>query len=146
MGRDGVLYSHWAVLDLVALDYPFKVLDRWVSEGSIQSSCELCTFQLSFAECFLVIINCVDEGKVFVGWFVVVKSAGVHLELHVGQVGTCSVDDEHLVVTVIRNLILLYQVPERYDIGYCELAEPNLFVISVDGGFMANLHCATITL
>jgi hypothetical protein len=84
MGCDYVLYSYWAVLDLFALDYPFEVLDGRVSKGSIQSSCELSTFQLSFAECFLVIINCVDEGKVFVSRLVIVKSAGVHLELHVG--------------------------------------------------------------
>ena len=56
MGCDDVLYRHRAVLDLVTLNDPFEILCGRVSKGRVQGSCQLCTFQLTFAEffsCFL---------------------------------------------------------------------------------------------
>ena len=60
MGSDDVLYGHWAVLDLVALDNPLEIFDRRVSKRGIQSSCLLCAFELSLGEAQLVFSNGVE--------------------------------------------------------------------------------------
>ena len=60
MGSDDVLYHHWAVLDLVALDYPLEVFDRWVSKHGLQSSGLLGAFHLSRGKSHFVVRDGID--------------------------------------------------------------------------------------
>ncbi len=53
-GNVTILDRHWAVLYLVALYHPFKVLYRKVAEHSIQSPCTLCSLDLPLSKAFLI--------------------------------------------------------------------------------------------
>ena len=54
VGSDEVFDRHWAVLNLVALEYPFEIFNRRVSKGGIQSPCLLCAFDLSLGKTHLL--------------------------------------------------------------------------------------------
>ena len=54
----------------------------------------------------------------------------MHSELHIWFVLCFLVDYEHLVLTIISDPILLYDISQSYNIGYGSLAEPNVFVIT----------------
>jgi hypothetical protein len=143
VGSDDVLYRHWAVLDLIALDDPLEIFSRGVTKHGIQSSGLLCDLNLSLCESFFVVGDSVDvECKIGIFGVEVVESTLVHFELHVWRIDICSVNDKHLVVTVVRHSILLDEITECDDIGNSILAKPNF----IDRRFMIDLHSAAVAL
>jgi hypothetical protein len=145
---DDVLYRHWAVLDLIALDSnPLEIFNRGVTKRGIHSSGLLCAFNLSLCESLLVVGDSVDvECKIGIFGVEVVESTLVHFELHVWLINILLVNDKHLVVTVVNHLILLDEITECDDVGNSILAKPNFIIISSDRRFMIDLHSAAIAL
>ena len=145
LGDIGICYSDWAVLYLVALQYPFEVVHRGVSELGIEGSCCLSAFDLSLAISFFVAGDCVDKNvPITIFQFVIVESAAVHLELHVGFIVGFSVHHKHLVLAIVGDSVLFGQVAEGEDIGYSFLAKPNLLGVSRHRCLLCNLHGPTI--
>jgi hypothetical protein len=144
---DDVLYLHWEFLDLIALDNPLEIFNRGVVKRGIHSSGLLCAFNLSLCESLLVVGDSVDvECKIGIFGVEVVESTLVHFELHVWLIGMFSVNDKHLVVTVVSHLILLDEITECDDVGNSILAKPNFIIISSDLRFMIDLPSAAIAL
>ena len=147
VGSGDVLYRHWAVLNLVALDDPLEVFDRRVTKRGIQSSGLLCAFYLSLRESLFVIRDSVDvECEIDIFGVEIVESTLVHFELHVWLVDIFFVNDEHLVVAVVCHSILFHEIRECDDVGDSILAKPNFVIISVDRRFMIDLHSAAVAL
>ena len=147
MGSGDVLYRHWAVLNLVALDDPLEVFDRRVTKRGIQSSGLLCAFYLSLRESLFVIRDSVDvECEIDIFRVEIVEFTLVHFELNVWFVDIFSVNDEHLVVAVVCHSILFDEIRECDDVGDSILAKPTFIIISSDRRFMIDLHSAAIAL
>ena len=87
-----------------------------------------CTFDLYLSVTFLVSRGSVDECEVFIARVIVMQPALLYYELHIWFALRFSVYYEHLVFTIIGDLILLYDVAQSNGVGDGYLAEPNIFV------------------
>ena len=66
----------------------------------------------------------------FIARFIVMQPTFWHSELHIWFSLHFLVDYEHIVLTIIGDPILLYEVAQSYDVGDGSLDEPNIFVIA----------------
>jgi hypothetical protein len=61
-----VLNCYWTVLDLVALNDPFKVLPGWIIELGVQGSCDLCFLDLPLCKACLILGDSINKSKLAV--------------------------------------------------------------------------------
>jgi hypothetical protein len=89
-----------------ALDAKLKQLKAAASaDRDVVGIANVCTRDLPFCEYSLVFIDSVDEVEVFVEWVIVMQAAAMHLEQHVGFTMFTLMNNELLVIAVVRNLV-----------------------------------------
>jgi hypothetical protein len=77
---------------------------------------------------------------------VIMQPTLVHPQLHVRLALGILVYNKHLIVTIIRDTILLSQISQRDDVGYGFRAEPKVLVVARYSGFPSHYHTTTVTL
>ena len=105
-----------------------------------------CAFDLSQSVTFLVSRDSVYECKVFITQVIVMQTALVYSELHILFTICFSVDYEHIVLAIIGDPILLYEVAQRNDVVNGSLVEPNVFVTARHFCLVGHYHVTTISL
>ena len=70
----------------------------------------------------------------------------MHFELHIRFFLRFSVDYEHLVLTIISDLILMYDISQSNNVGDGSLAKPNLFVVTLNFCLVGHSHGTTLAL
>ena len=85
---------------------------------------------MSLSVTLLVYRYIVDECKLFIARVIVMHPALVHSELHIWFDLHFLVNYELLVLTIIGDPILLYDIAQSNIVGDGSLAEPNVFVIA----------------
>jgi hypothetical protein len=70
----------------------------------------------------------------------------VHLEFHIWLGLRLSVHNNHKIVTIICDAILIYQIAQCNDIGDGSGAEPYSFVVALHCCLSSNYHGAAIAL
>ena len=74
------------------------------------------------------------------------QPAFVHSELHIRFVLRFSVDYEHIVLTIIGDPIMLYDISQNNNVGDGFLAEPIFFVVTRHFCLVGHYHGSTIAL
>ena len=74
------------------------------------------------------------------------QPAILHSEFHIWFVLRFSVDYEHLVLTIIGNLILLYDISQCNNVGDGSLSEPNVFVVARHFCLVGHYHGTAVAL
>ena len=74
------------------------------------------------------------------------QPALVHYEFHIWFSLRFSVDNEHLVLTIICDPILLYDIDQSNNVGDGSLAESNVFVIARHFCLVGHYHGITVDL
>ena len=70
----------------------------------------------------------------------------MHSELHIWFVLYFLVDYEHLVLTIISDPILLYDVAQSNNVGDGSLTEPNVFVVTRNFCLVGPFHGSIIAI
>ena len=70
----------------------------------------------------------------------------VHSELYIRFVLRFYVDYEHIVPTIISDLILMYDIAQSYNVGDGSLAKPNAFVVTHHFCLVGHYHGYTVAL
>ena len=131
---------------MVASNHPLELFPGWVAELGINGPRNFCAFDLSLGVTFLVYRDSVYECEVFIARVLVIHPALVHSEFHICFALRLLVDNEHLVFTIIGDLILMYDIFQSNDVGDGSLAEPNVFVIARHFCLVGHYHGTTIAL
>ncbi len=67
-----VLNCYWTVLDLVAPNFPFKILLGWIIELGVQRACDLHILDLPLHESCLILRDSINKSKLTVSWIKIV--------------------------------------------------------------------------
>jgi hypothetical protein len=89
----------------------------------------------------------VDKNKIiFDPWILIVLYTLVHTIFHIRIALRLPVYNKHLIVTIIRDVILLNQISQSDDVGDGSCAEPNILVVARHSGFPSHYHSTTIAI
>ena len=77
---------------------------------------------------------------------ILIQLALVHSELHIWFFLHFLVDYEHIVLTIIVELIFLYDIAQSNNVGYGSLAEPNIIFVACHFCIVGHYHSTTVVL
>jgi hypothetical protein len=141
------LDDHRKVLDLVTANHPLEVLCGRVTQCLVQSSCDLFTLDLPLSEALLVIKYSGDVSTMlFLPRVVVMQAALVHSEFHIRSGLRLPMDHKHQIITIVCDVVLIYQIAQSNDIGNSSRDEPNSLGVAQNSCFSIYYHGSTVSL
>jgi hypothetical protein len=140
-----MLDCYWTVLDLIAPNYPLKILPGWIIELGVQRSCNLCILDLPLHEACLILGDSINKRKLAISWIKVMQSTLVPPKFHVWLSFRIVMHHKHLIVAVISDSVLLNHIAQRENVGNGFLVLSHMHMISQHDCLCFHFHGSTIT-